>query len=439
MTYYLSPRFIDAIALHVTKNYLGLPRVPVPLLLGIHGKKGEGKTFQCNLALERMGVDVVHVSGGELESPDAGDPARLLRLRYREASEIVKVRGHMAVLLINDLDAGAGRFDRLTQYTVNTQLVNATLMNIADNPTNVQLPGSYDAEPVKRIPIVVTGNDFGTLYAPLIRDGRMDKFYWEPTAAERVAVVGGMFEGTGLASGDVAALVARFPAQAIDFFGAIKSRLYDDSVRQLIDRVGLDRLSEALVKNRGAGLPDIAAPAVSMDRLVELGEGLVAEQGRIASLHLAATYNPTVADVERDRNGTGNGNGTGGRGRSRTYATDDVATADRNGVPSTPAVANVDEPHDFPKPPGRPLSPAARSELRAIIDNGFHLGIEYANQRHFKMNSWQCYATVEPHRELEAVAAAEACLGEHADGYVRFVAIDRDRHQRLRDTIVSRP
>ena len=50
----------------------------------------------------------------------------------------------MAVLMINDLDAGAGRFDRMTQYTVNTQLVNNTLMNIADNPTNVQLPGSYD-------------------------------------------------------------------------------------------------------------------------------------------------------------------------------------------------------------------------------------------------------------------------------------------------------
>jgi hypothetical protein len=28
-----------------------------------------------------------------------------------------------------------------TQYTVNNQMVNATLMNIADSPTNVQLPG----------------------------------------------------------------------------------------------------------------------------------------------------------------------------------------------------------------------------------------------------------------------------------------------------------
>jgi hypothetical protein len=28
---------------------------------------------------------------------------------------------------------------------VNNQMVNATLMNLADNPTNVQLPGQYQA------------------------------------------------------------------------------------------------------------------------------------------------------------------------------------------------------------------------------------------------------------------------------------------------------
>ena len=146
MPYYISPRFVDKLAVHITKNFLTLPRVRVPLILGIHGRKGEGKTFQCQLVFEKMGIEPVTISGGELESKDAGDPARLLRLRYREASEKIKVQGRMCALFINDLDAGAGRFDAGTQYTVNTQLVNATLMNIADNPTNVQLPGSYDED-----------------------------------------------------------------------------------------------------------------------------------------------------------------------------------------------------------------------------------------------------------------------------------------------------
>lgn len=78
----------------------------VPLILGIHGPKGEGKSFQCSLVFERMQVEVVHISAGELESPDAGDPSRLIRLRYREAAELDRVRGRMCVLMINDLDAG---------------------------------------------------------------------------------------------------------------------------------------------------------------------------------------------------------------------------------------------------------------------------------------------------------------------------------------------
>jgi hypothetical protein len=63
----------------------------------------------------------------------------------------------MCSLFINDLDAGAGRMGESTQYTVNNQMVNATLMNIADSPTNVQLPGVYKNEEIPRVPIICTG------------------------------------------------------------------------------------------------------------------------------------------------------------------------------------------------------------------------------------------------------------------------------------------
>ena len=243
MSYYISPRFQDKLAVHITKNYLELPNIRVPLILGIHGRKGEGKSFQCELVFEKMGVDVTLISGGELESPDAGDPARLIRLRYRETAELIKVRGKMCVLMINDLDAGAGRFDEGTQYTVNTQLVNATLMNIADNPTDVQLPGSYDSNPLHRVPIVVTGNDFSTLYAPLIRDGRMEKFYWEPTKDDKIGIVGGIFSEDGLSQQDVEKLVGEFPNQAVDFYSALRSRIYDEQILQFIQDVGIEKVS----------------------------------------------------------------------------------------------------------------------------------------------------------------------------------------------------
>lgn len=76
-------------------------------------------------------------------------------------------------------------------------MVNATLMNIADNPTNVQLPGVYKNEDIPRVPIICTGNDFSTLYAPLIRDGRMEKYYWNPTREDRIGVAMGIFQVRG--------------------------------------------------------------------------------------------------------------------------------------------------------------------------------------------------------------------------------------------------
>lgn len=107
------------------------------------------------------------MSAGELESGNAGEPAKLIRQRYREASDTVK-KGKMCSLFINDLDAGAGRMGSATQYTVNNQMVNATLMNIADNPTNVQLPGVYKNEDIPRVPIICTGQR----WMPLIEMGQ---------------------------------------------------------------------------------------------------------------------------------------------------------------------------------------------------------------------------------------------------------------------------
>jgi hypothetical protein len=291
MNYYIAPKFLDKLAVHITKNFLDLPGVKVPLILGIHGRKGEGKTFQCELVFERMGIEVIHISAGELESPDAGDPSRLVRLRYREAAEVIKVRGKMAVLVINDIDAGAGRFDRGTQYTVNTQLVNATLMNIADHPTNVQLPGSYDSTPLRRVPIIVTGNDLSTLYAPLVRDGRMEKFYWEPTREDKIGIVSGIFAPDGLSNSEISQLVERFGDRPIDFFGAMRSRIYDEQIREFLYRVGIDRVSGAVVNPVSGSTPTFPKPDFSLARLIEFGNLLVREQQLLDNSTLVEEYN----------------------------------------------------------------------------------------------------------------------------------------------------
>ena len=55
-----------------------------PLILGVWGPKGCGKTFQTELVLKKLGIEAVVMSAGELESEVAGRPGRLVRERYRK-------------------------------------------------------------------------------------------------------------------------------------------------------------------------------------------------------------------------------------------------------------------------------------------------------------------------------------------------------------------
>jgi hypothetical protein len=195
----------------------------------------------------------------------------------------------MCALFINDLDAGAGRMGDATQYTVNNQMVNATLMNIADNPTNVQLPGVYKNEEIPRVPIICTGNDFSTLYAPLIRDGRMEKYYWNPTRADRIGVCTGIFQFDDVDPKAIETLVDAFPGQSIDFFGALRARVYDDKVRDFITNTGVENIGARLVNSR-EGKVEFEKPSMSLATLMKYGNLIVEEQENVKRVQLADEY-----------------------------------------------------------------------------------------------------------------------------------------------------
>lgn len=411
MSYYIAPRFLDKLGVHVTKNFLKLPGVRVPLILGIHGRKGEGKTFQCELVFEKMGIEVTHISGGELESPDAGDPARLIRLRYRETAELIKVRGKMCVLMINDLDAGAGRFDEGTQYTVNTQLVNATLMNIADNPTDVQLPGSYDSTPLHRVPIIVTGNDFSTLYAPLIRDGRMEKFYWEPSRDDKVGIVGGIFAEDGLSRQQVEQLVDTFVNQSIDFFSALRSRIYDEQIREFIHQVGFERVSLRVV-NSAEKPPEFKKPDFSLSHLIEAGNLIVGEQQRVETSHLVDDYNRL------------------NRGRSSQSVLS---------VAETPIIQPSSNGFHKQQVSNTHLTLETQEQIRQLLAQGYKISIEHVDERRFRTGSWQSCVNSHIDAESDAISNLESSLAEYSGEYVRLVGIDPKAKRRVIETIIQRP
>jgi hypothetical protein len=54
--YYIAPAFMDKLVVHIAKNFMPLPNIKVPLILGIWGGKGQGKSFQCELVLAKMGI-----------------------------------------------------------------------------------------------------------------------------------------------------------------------------------------------------------------------------------------------------------------------------------------------------------------------------------------------------------------------------------------------
>ncbi|EFA71760.1 AAA ATPase, central region protein [Raphidiopsis brookii D9] len=362
-----------------------------------------------------MGVGVTLISGGELESPDAGDPARLIRLRYRETAELVKVRGKMCVLMINDLDAGAGRFDEGTQYTVNTQLVNATLMNIADSPTDVQLPGSYDAKPIRRVPIIVTGNDFSTLYAPLIRDGRMEKFYWEPNHDDKVGIVGGIFAEDGLSPVEIEQLVNTFPHQSIDFFSALRSRIYDEQIRDFIHEIGYDRVSMRVV-NSMEPPPQFQKPEFTLFHLIEAGNVMVGEQKHVESSHLVAEYNR--------------------RGYQAQSPVKELPTLQSNHDHNDQNVPNKTLENS---PPLSLVTLDTQEQIRQVLSQGHKITVEYVDKRRFSMGSWQTCGNLHISDYPQAVSALESCLLEHAGEYVRLVVIDPKLKRRVLETIIQRP
>ncbi|XP_031257881.1 ribulose bisphosphate carboxylase/oxygenase activase, chloroplastic [Pistacia vera] len=297
--YYIAPLFMDKVVCHIVKNYIAhLLNTKVPLILGIWGGKGQGKSFQTELIFQVMGIEPVIMSAGELESEKAGEPGRLIRERYRTASQVVQNQGKMSCLMINDIDAGLGRFGN-TQMTVNNQIVVGTLMNLSDNPTRVSIGQDWrETDITNRIPIIVTGNDFSTIYAPLIRDGRMDKFYWQPNLEDIVNIVHRMYQKDGISRDDVVSIVNTFPNQALDFYGALRSRTYDRSISKWIDDIGgAEKLANKLLnKRKDEKLPVFTPPEQTVEALLESGYSLLREQQLIMETKLSKEYMKNIDD-----------------------------------------------------------------------------------------------------------------------------------------------
>lgn len=303
-SYHIPERFLDRFATHIAKNLLidgGANLGSVPLILCVWGGKGCGKSFNLELCCKRLGVFPVVVSAGELEDPTAGEPGAMLRRRYLTAGKHMSTSGAPTCLIVNDVDAGVGRF-KDDKSTVNNQIAQATLMNLCDEPNRVSVGGEWrsdDRATCRRVPIVVTANDPSVLYAPLTRNGRTDLWMWEPTRGEITKMVHDALDGAPGYGGesDALELVNAFPSQPLDFFGAIRSRCADDAVRRFIARTGLENLGGVLCGHRGreGGDPGWSASGLtgmdaSLRSLLEAGAEIAREQQNVMDARLSREY-----------------------------------------------------------------------------------------------------------------------------------------------------
>lgn len=257
-------RFQKEVITHVISNIIarnnkGGGNKEIPLLLGVHGKSGQGKTYQIEQTLDNIGFTVFHISGSQLESENAGEPAQLINDTYIKAASMFP---KLTALLIDDIDAGFGNWGDLCQYTVNTQIVIATLMHIADNPTII------NNKEVCRVPVIMTGNDFTKIYEPLSRPGRMRAFNWEPTVEEKLDILKPIFPS--LSENEIESLIKHFANEPISFFTDLKSYLIREKIWNIYDSSDksfvLNKLAEGLCLKYNTDM------IVSISELMNIGD-----------------------------------------------------------------------------------------------------------------------------------------------------------------------
>lgn len=145
----------------------------------------------------------------------------------------------------------------------------------------------------------MTGNDFSTVFAPLIRDGRMEKFYWSPTRDDRLAILHQMYKDDGMTEQEMGSLLDAYPNQTLDFFGALRASTYDSQIRDWIrndivkgeiteENENLKELGHRLVKQQG--LPKFEPVQLTLPMLMKEGDRLVREQDMVNSQKLAQEY-----------------------------------------------------------------------------------------------------------------------------------------------------
>ncbi|NES70980.1 MAG: ribulose 1,5-bisphosphate carboxylase, partial [Okeania sp. SIO2D1] len=204
-----------------------------------------------------------------------------------------------------------------------------------------------------------------------------------------------MFKTDELSARDIENLVDEFSDQAIDFFSALRSRIYDEQIRDFIHQVGIEKISKRVV-NSVEKIPDFPQPNFNLSHLLEYGKIMVGEQQRIRELRLVEEYNQSRlfggTQVERSEKVAPNSN----------YLFPEATTS--NQLIENRIDRNVKNNN---------LSSEVREKVQQILQDGLKIGMEYADKRRYKTGSWKSCGRIDSQGEKEVINAVENCLAEH--------------------------
>lgn len=239
---FIPERFSRRVTDHIVLNYLDDNHFfRPPLYLVIEGDPGQGKTIQAIAACNKKKIAVKYISASQLAGKKEAESREVLEQTYNESLELFH-SGIYTCILIDDFHMGNAITDEKINKTINSNLLIGYMMNLAESSFT------------QRIPIILTGNDFSKVYPALIRDGRADLFFWEPTYEEKLKIIESIY-GAILKSEDLDKLpkfYTKYKNHNIAFFAQlindIRRSLLSEEISKVdaVSDVTLHKLSQDL-------------------------------------------------------------------------------------------------------------------------------------------------------------------------------------------------
>lgn len=247
---YIPDRFRNVILKHLILNYSkNINSFSPALLLAIQGAKGEGKSFMIKKICEYYSIDYIPISGAELCGNLEGDSVKKLISEYESACIEAATNRKFYCIVIDDFhkSLAASNQDNINR-TSNSETLIGRIMNLADNP--------YIHK--NRIPIILTGNNFTTIYAPLTRNSRMEIFDWVPNVEEKKKIVFNIFKQyyPQINFKVIEQLVNQYKDYYVAFFKSLAQEVFWGDCSSVIEEfhsqrhnINLDSITDLVIKN----------------------------------------------------------------------------------------------------------------------------------------------------------------------------------------------